>query len=334
MTNFILPIFTPNVNEEIEQSRVKASIYCDNEEERKSLDNNFKRIMFVGKSGIGKSTCVNMFYHKTINLDIASINPAKTSDSASGETDGISCYPNFNQRRIYIDTVGLTDDRYKPEEILSAIRTFIRGIVHGLNVICICINYGRIDSDERKTLKTMEVIFGSTLFKNATVIVFNSPVTANITREQWEKTLEQKTKKLAECKHVLFVNNTAGTNNIEEFKNLRNNLLNDFENVMDNESNNLFKPCDGFLERIYDFFQLLFPKILVPNYQKIFQEMWKEIEKDCSLCKCSIKKEQEIILSCNHVFHAGCIRSWHQHQCQRPCPRCPNLLHSNEFKTE
>jgi hypothetical protein len=46
---------------------------------------------------------------------------------------------------------------------------------------------------------------------------------------------------------------------------------------------------------------------------------------ECSVCLCDIKRSQEIILPCRHIFHKRCVKRWFNRG-QRSCPLCRRII--------
>ena len=50
----------------------------------------------------------------------------------------------------------------------------------------------------------------------------------------------------------------------------------------------------------------------------------------CVICCEHFKDEKQVLLSCGHVFHRACLRSWERHSKSRCCPVCRKQVCSAE----
>jgi len=143
-----------------------------------------------------------MIINNTTNLDLM-IEPAKTSDASQGITTNIQGYPDFDRKYLITDTIGLTDNRFDPEEIMIKMKNFIRNTINGLNVIIYCLNYGRIDINDRNTIKFMGCLFGLNWHKSSTIVILNTP--PNKQKNDWIMTLDKDLLFLSESKKYYII---------------------------------------------------------------------------------------------------------------------------------
>jgi len=276
----------------------------------------FKRLIFIGNSGIGKSTFINMLYNNTIDLD-KMLTPARTGNNSSGITDKINAYMNTYDKRLYIDTIGLTDNRLNETQIIIGLKTFLRNIVSGIHLMFIFINYGRIDSKDRKLFQLMCSIFNLNWYFNAAIIVVNTP--PGITYSDWVDTLDDDLKYLQKSQEIILSNNMYGTNDIPLFSDIRSKALNDANRCI-NRSEKLLKPCDNLIEKFKDLLEILIPSVFLPDYRSIFKEMISQTTDNfCCLCKINMY-DILFTLDCGHKFHKLCLIGWQQKH--DICPKC------------
>ncbi len=76
----------------------------------------FRRVMFVGPTGVGKSTVLNMVYHKNPDLDHRA--PATTSNSSVG-VSYFTEYYNWDHHEVLVDSIGFGDNRFTVDQICS-----------------------------------------------------------------------------------------------------------------------------------------------------------------------------------------------------------------------
>jgi len=111
----------------------------------------------------------------------------------------------------------------------------------------------------------------------------------------------------------------SGTNEFLEFKNMRKKALLEINQII-NISNCDIKLQHNFVDKLIDFFKILFPTIFLPNYVKLFKTMILMKLKVCSICLCDISKDEEFITECSHYFHEYCLNTWLSRS--NTCPYC------------
>jgi predicted GTPase len=105
-----------------------------------------KRFLFIGSTGVGKSTLINILFKSVVNKLFLS-KPAGTSEDSAGSTVCFKTYYNF-LNYSFTDTIGFGDSRFAKEKILSILKDTITNSTARYNKIDLCIRHGRISRED------------------------------------------------------------------------------------------------------------------------------------------------------------------------------------------
>jgi len=250
-----------------------------------------KRVCFVGKSGIGKSTLINMLCNNTTDVVDS---PAKTANSTSCVTRELTSYA--IKDLWLIDSVALDANRCTNYEILAGLRQLIWQATAGLHVFAFCV--GSLDETVRNDIKMLQLLLGDR-FKEILVVVMGTTTTF----DKWVETLDAETRVLAGVKKVLFVENS------------RQQFLTDFVEEAKKVERMIFP-----LKTI-DFDKLVamyLPSLSPEERSRAVPSFTDEHTNWCALCMCQVLSSDCQTSSCQHSFHLRCLSVWGS----QICPVC------------
>jgi GTPase SAR1 family protein len=313
-----------------------------------------KRLLFVGPTGSGKSTLINVLFNNAVNKESMSA-PAIASDTSSGVTSIFTTYYNFPDY-AYTDSVGFGDNRYDNGEIFNALKCIIKQSMVGYNRIYLCLRYGRISQEIHCYIEFLTAIFDKDIL-NYITIVFTHCKDQSMTKAMY---LEKNKNDTHICAIINQVSNVIfGDNNVDDDEEIDQRLWNRRRKFwtrmkvdLDTSSTTYYipHPTDlyDWITRIgYILKKLIAMYNPIGSLASIFSITHDEIQKltklfgendhvkyqeyygECSICFDSMWSKDSKITKCHHVFHRQCLLQL----TRLVCPLCNgriDLLHERD----
>src|SRR5690349_2579075 len=127
-----------------------------------------KRILFIGPTGSGKSTLINILFNDDVEKE-SLLKPAVANDTSSGVTAIFTTYYNFPSY-AYTDSIGFGDNRFNHNEIFRTLKCIIKQSMVGYNRIYLCLRYGRISKEIRYYIDFLTTVFDKGVLNYCTII--------------------------------------------------------------------------------------------------------------------------------------------------------------------
>ncbi|CAF1452674.1 unnamed protein product [Adineta ricciae] len=307
-----------------------------------------KRFLFLGPTGVGKSTLINTIFNNDVKKTSMS-KPAKTSEGSAGATTYFTTYyyyPNY----AFTDTIGFGDNRFDQKHVFAMLKAIIKNSMVGYNKIYLCISYGRISSDIRYYIELLTVVFGKRVLKWCTIV---------FTHCNDEKMTKQKYLEINRCdrdivqminsvQDVIFGDNMSDDSVDYVFIPRRQRLLDSLKEDIEKCNNGCFSPQpENFREwvvAIYNIIMSRYVKQIKTNFDAIHQislaivdlGMHKNFSNyygECSICLEDMWSTDSVFTKCHHIFHETCINRW-LNDGRNICPLCGTTVDSrNTFLT-
>lgn len=296
-----------------------------------------KRFLFLGPTGVGKSSLINALCNDDIRRQSMN-HPAKVGSTTDSVTKCFTTYYDSN-KYAYTDSIGFGDNQFTTDEIVSLVQQLIDNAVIGYNKIYLCIQYGRISVDIWRYLDLINSVFGNSGLKWCTLIFTH----CNEEGMDIEKFLEinqndEKIKTLIDkVGNVIFGDlQTHGNEQIDELlKVLRKRFLDQVKLDALNSSEFYYfpEPKDhkSWVSSICNAFQGFKPiKIPVEDIVAYVRSITiirvdnMHYYGECSICLGVMHHTNSEVTTCGHVFHKKCIADWFYQmhtcpQCREPC---------------
>ena len=309
-----------------------------------------KRFLFVGPTGAGKSTVINMLFNDDARPS-SLLQPALTSEGSGGSTACFSTYYSFPDRAL-TDSIGFGDHRFNKQETISMLQDVVKNSMVGYNKIYLCLRYGRISNDIRYYINLLIVIFGKKILKWCTLI-YTHCEDDEMTKEKYLELNQSDTyitDVINAVQNVVFGNNAVHKkSNIEsEFFENRKRLLNDLRCDMEKSSMKYYSPQpSNFVEWMRSILEMIVSKStkeIKTCFQEIqalsgtisclsMQEKFANYYGRCTICLDDMWDRDSIFTNCSHIFHKTCIDQWLEQKAKN-CPICRvSLDRSDAFLT-
>lgn len=305
-----------------------------------------KRFLFIGPTGVGKSTLINILFNDDVSKSSLST-PAKTSESSAGSTTCFTTYYNFPDY-AFTDSIGFGDNKFDQENIFSILESTVKNSMVGYNKIYLCINYGRISSEIRYQIDLLTVIFGKKILKWCT-IVFTHCNDQQMTKEKYIELNEHDTyiiEIINSVQNVLFGDNMTDID--DEMENVlikrRQRLLDSIKKDMQNSNTIYYLPppknLSQWLMTIYN--------TIISKYGKqttCFEEIqiisgtvanlmvhknFANYYGQCSICFDDMWHTNSVFTKCGHIYHETCINDWLNRELKN-CPMCRSPLNKKNL---
>lgn len=299
-----------------------------------------KRFLFIGPTGVGKSTLINILFNDNVDQLLLS-KPAPTSNRSTGSTSCFTTYYNFPYY-AYTDSIGFGDDRFSEENLLSMLKATIKNSMVGYNKVFLCINYGRISNDIRYYIELLIVIFGKKILKWCT-IVFTHCADQKMTKEKYIELNKND-------KYIIDIINSVGNvifgDNMYD-EELESTLFQRRQRLLSNLKEDIDK-CDTDYyisqpENFVEWLQMIW-NMFTRKHIKQVKSCFEEIEKiavitadlmtyqnfanyygECSICSDDMWNTDSVFTQCHHIYHERCINNWLDRE-NSNCPLCRTVL--------
>lgn len=301
-----------------------------------------KRFLFLGPTGVGKSSVINILYND--NVDKESMKePAVVAATTNGVTKEFTTY--YNNKCAYTDSIGFGDDRFTADEIVTLLKQLIENALIGYNRIYLCIQYGRISKDIRLYLDLIISVFGDGCF-NWCSIIFTHCTEENMNKEIFSAKNQNDTEiiqLIKKVENVIFgdLQLYEGQSIDSWFKDRRKCFLDSIKLDTNNSSAYPYfsQPNDpsSWLSSICNVIELFAP-IKVPT-----EEIWAYIKSvrivkvqnihfygECTICRDAMYHTNSVYTTCRHCFHRRCIATWSYES--PTCPVCREPYSLMELK--
>ena len=309
-----------------------------------------KRFLFIGPTGVGKSTVINMMFNENAKPS-ALLQPAGTSEGSAGATACFSTYYCLPDCAL-TDSIGFGDNRFNKQQTISMLKAVVKNSLVGYNKIYLCVRYGRISDEIRYYIDLLTTMFGKKILKWCT-LVFTHCSHEKMTKEKYieiNKSDAYMVGVINAVENVVFGDNAVHENAAVEniFYQARQRFLDDLRRDMKNSNADCYSPQpDNVLEWIRSILNVVMSKS-VTEIKSCLQEIqdisstmsrlmlhqnFTNYYGQCTICLEDMWDKDSAVTKCGHIFHRTCIDKWLEQKLKN-CPMCRwSLDGSDSFLT-
>lgn len=282
-----------------------------------------EKVVFIGKTGVGKSSLINMFYNdSSYHTDL--LKPAIIGQSSLSTTKEYLKYFSAKSGTCYIDTVGLCDTK-NSHESFTQLSKFIRSLHGCRSKIVFVLEAGKMTDETHSMINNLTLILGEDWTRKSLIIFtrartdFDVDVWAQIEKTECSDDKLRAINKILECQDVQYIDN---------------NLDPMFASLYDTLRHKFFERCKSILKQKERYIEIHHDVIdIIVNIGKILNQntiievdaMKTYVEK-CPICQ---DEDSSHYCSCGYGMCKNCRERCSKCACQKEFSK----LEEVEFET-